>query len=69
MAGDRCKYPVRAALNPFVSTIGWYLPRLFSGSLIIATVMSLPNVGPLLVASLIQQDMFLAGAIVLISAC
>jgi peptide/nickel transport system permease protein len=60
------KYPVRLALNPLVSTIGWYLPQLFSGSLIVATVMSLPNVGPLLLRALTQQDMYLAGSILLI---
>ncbi len=60
------KYPVRLALNPLVSTIGWYLPQLFSGSLIVATVMNLPNIGPLLLRALIQQDMYLAGSILLI---
>ncbi len=60
------KYPVRLALNPLISTIGWYLPQLFSGSLIVATVMSLPNIGPLLLHALIQQDMYLAGSILLI---
>ena len=60
------KYPVRLAFNPLVSTIGWYLPQLFSGSLIVATVMNLPNIGPLLLRSLIQQDMYLAGSILLI---
>lgn len=60
------KYPVRLALNPLVSTIGWYLPQLFSGSLIVATVMNLPNIGPLLLRSLISQDMFLAGSILMI---
>lgn len=60
------KYPVRLALNPLVSTIGWYLPALFSGSLIVATVMNLPNVGPLLLRALISQDMYLAGSILLI---
>ncbi len=60
------KYPVRLALNPLVSTIGWYLPQLFSGSLIVATVMSLPNIGPLLLRALTQQDMYLAGGILLI---
>ena len=60
------KYPVRLALNPLVSTIGWYLPQLFSGSLIVATVMSLPNIGPLLLRALIQQDTYLAGSILLI---
>jgi peptide/nickel transport system permease protein len=60
------KYPVRLALNPLVSTIGWYLPQLFSGSLIVATVMSLPNIGPLLLRALQSQDMYLAGSILLI---
>jgi len=60
------KYPVRLALSPIISTVGWYLPQLFSGSLIVATVMNLPNIGPLLLRSLIQQDMYLAGSILLI---
>ncbi len=60
------KYPVRLAFNPLVSTIGWYLPQLFSGSLIVATVMNLPNIGPLLLRALTQQDMYLAGSILLI---
>lgn len=60
------RYPVRLAFNPLVSTIGWYLPQLFSGSLIVATVMNLPNIGPLLLRSLVNQDMYLAGAILLI---
>lgn len=60
------KYPVRLSINPLVSTIGWYLPELFSGSLIVATVMNLQNIGPLLLRSLINQDMYLAGAILMI---
>jgi peptide/nickel transport system permease protein len=60
------RYPARLALNPLISTIGWYLPALFSGSLIVATVMNLPNIGPLLLRALINQDMYLAGAILLI---
>jgi len=60
------KYPVRLALNPLVSTIGWYLPQLFSGSLIVATVMNLQNIGPLLLRALVSQDMYLAGSILLI---
>jgi peptide/nickel transport system permease protein len=60
------RYPVRLALNPLVSTIGWYLPQLFSGSLIVATVMNLPNIGPLLLRSLVNRDMYLAGGILLI---
>jgi peptide/nickel transport system permease protein len=60
------RYPVRLALNPLASTIGWYLPALFSGSLIVATVMNLPNIGPLLLRALVNQDMYLAGSILLI---
>ena len=60
------KYPVRLAINPLVSTIGWYLPLLFSGSLIVATVLNLPTIGPMLLRALTNQDMFLAGAIILI---
>ncbi|MEM7530800.1 MAG: ABC transporter permease [Chloroflexota bacterium] len=60
------KYPTRIALNPFISTVGWALPQLFSGSVIVATVLSLPTVGPLLLRSLLSQDMYMAGSIVLI---
>ncbi len=60
------KYPVRLALNPLVSTIGWYLPLIFSGSVIVATVLNLPTIGPMLLRSLTNQDMFLAGTIVMI---
>lgn len=59
------KYPVRLAINPLVSSLGWYLPLIFSGSLIVATVLNLPTIGPLLLRSLVAQDMFLAGTIVL----
>ena len=60
------KYPVRGALNPFVSTIGYLLPYVVSGSIIVSLVLSLPTVGPLLLKALIAQDMFLAGTIVLL---
>ena len=60
------KYPVRAALNPFASNIAYLFPYLVSGSIIISIVLGLPTVGPLLVESLISQDMFLAGTIVLL---
>lgn len=60
------KYPVRLALNPFVSTLGWTLPQLVSGSIIISVVMSLPTTGPLLLRALQAQDMYLAGSIILI---
>ena len=60
------KYPVRAALNPFASTIAYLFPYLVSGSIIISLVLSLPTVGPLLLKALIAQDMFLAGTIILL---
>ena len=59
------KYPVRAALNPFASTIGYLFPYVVSGSIIVSLVLSLPTVGPLLLKALVAQDMFLAGTIVL----
>jgi len=60
------KYPVRMALNPFASTIGYTLPYIVSGSVIVSLVLGLPTVGPLLLKALIAQDMFLAGTIVLL---
>ena len=60
------RYPVRAALNPFVSTIGYLLPSLISGSIIVSIVMSLPTSGPMLQAALMAQDMYLAGAFILL---
>jgi len=59
------KYPVRVALNPFVSTVGWMLPQLVSGSTILSVVLSLPTTGPLLLRALQNQDMFLAGSFLL----
>jgi peptide/nickel transport system permease protein len=60
------KYPLRVALNPFVSTVGWVLPGLVSGEVIVAQVLSLPTTGPLLLDSLKSQDMYLAGSVILI---
>jgi peptide/nickel transport system permease protein len=60
------RYPVRLALNPFVSTIGWVLPSLISGVTITAIVLNLPMAGPLLLRALVSQDMYLAGAFILI---
>ncbi len=60
------KYPLRLALNPFISTIAWLLPNLVSGSIIVAIVLSLPTAGPLLLQSLMSQDMYLAGAFILL---
>jgi peptide/nickel transport system permease protein len=59
------KYPVRIALNPFISTVGWILPNLVSGSIIVAVVLSLPTTGPLLLQALMSQDMYLAGGFIL----
>jgi len=59
------KYPVRMALNPFVSTSGFILPGLVSGETIIGVVLSLPTMGPLLLSALQSQDMYLAGGIIL----
>ena len=59
------KYPVRLALNPVVSTIGWMLPAIVSGETITAIVLSLPTTGPLLFRALMTQDMYLAGSTVM----
>ena len=58
------KYPFRVALNPFFNSIGWMLPGLISGSTILATVLSLPTAGPLLLRALQTQDMYLAGSFI-----
>lgn len=60
------KYPVRIAMNPFISTVGWTLPAIFSGDTIVGVVLSLPTIGPLLLNALQMQDMYLAGSIILI---
>ena len=59
------KYPVRVAINPLVSTVGYLLPALVSGSVIVSVVLSLPTLGPVLLDSIIQQDAYTAGFIVL----
>ncbi len=59
-------YPFRVALNPFVSTIGWTLPVLISGEVVVSSVLSLPTTGPLLLNALRSQDMYLAGAVIFI---
>ena len=60
------KYPVRIALNPFFSTLGWLLPRLIAGEILVSIVLNLPTTGPLLLGALINQDMYLAGSFMLI---
>lgn len=60
------KYPVRIALIPFVSTVGWTLPALLSGATVTAVVLNLPMNGPVLLRSLLTQDMALAATFVLL---
>jgi peptide/nickel transport system permease protein len=60
------KYPIRIAMNPIFSTIGWLLPSLISGQVIVGIVLNLQTVGPILLKATLAQDMFLAGSIVLI---
>ena len=60
------RYPVRLALNPLISTIGWILPAVISGEIIVSVVMSLPTTGPLLLRALLAQDMYLAGSLILL---
>lgn len=62
------KYPVRIALNPFFSSIGFLLPRMISGSIIVAVVLNLPTTGPVLLQALVSQDMYLAGSFILLLA-
>jgi peptide/nickel transport system permease protein len=59
------RYPVRVALNPFVSTVAWVLPTLVSGDVIVASVLSLPTAGPILIQALKTQDEYLAGALLM----
>jgi peptide/nickel transport system permease protein len=60
------RYPIRVALNPFISTLGWVLPNLISGSVILSIVLNLPTAGPMLFDALLAQDQFLAGAFLLL---
>jgi peptide/nickel transport system permease protein len=60
------KYPVRSALNPIVSTIGWQLPANISGTTVAAVVLNLPTLGPTLLDALQSQDMYLAGAVIML---
>ncbi len=60
------KYPVRHAMNPFVSTIGWTLPGLVSGEAIVSMVLNLPTAGPVLLGALQAQDMYVAAGFVLL---
>jgi len=59
------KYPVRVAINPIISTIGWALPGIVSGTIITAIVLNLPTTGPLFFQALLKQDLELAGSTVM----
>ncbi len=59
------RYPVRLAINPFISNVGSIFPRLVSGEAIVAIVISLPTVGPLLLEALLNQDMYMAGSLLM----
>ena len=61
----RIKYPIRMAINPLVSTVGYLLPAIISGETLVAIVLSLPTIGPLLLAALLAQDQFLAGSVIM----
>lgn len=60
------RYPLRVALNPFVSTIGWVLPLLLVGDIVVGQILSLPTLGPILLGSLKSQDMYLAGSVIMV---
>ena len=60
------KYPVRYALNPFISTIGWVLPGLVAGEVIVSIVLNLPTSGPVLFNALMDQDMYVASGFILV---
>ncbi len=60
------KYPVRMAINPIISTIGWTLPAIISGEAIVSIVLNLPTTGPMLLEALMNQDMYLAGSFILL---
>ncbi|NDK32884.1 ABC transporter permease [Nesterenkonia haasae] len=60
------RYPVRAAMNPFISTVGYAIPSVISGEVIVSSVLSLPTTGPVLLGALRNQDMYLAGSFLLI---
>ena len=62
------KYPVRLALSPIVSKLGWMLPIIISSEAIVSVIVDIPTTGPLLLRSLLAQDMYLAGAIILLLA-
>ncbi len=59
-------YPVRIAINPIVSTFGWLLVWFFSGGTVVEIVLNLDTAGPVLWRALMSQDMYTAGAYMVI---
>lgn len=59
------RYPVRVAMNPLISVVGWVLPTVISSSFVTAIVLNLPTLSPILLRALLSQDMYLAGALIL----
>lgn len=59
-------YPVKIAINPVISTIGWILPGIVAGEVLVSIVLNLQTTGPVLFDALLAQDMYLAGSITLI---
>jgi peptide/nickel transport system permease protein len=62
------KYPIRLAINPIISTVGWLLPSIVSGEVLVSTVLNLPTIGPLMLHAMLVQDMSLAGSVLLLLA-
>jgi len=60
------KYPVRIAINPMISTIGWMFPGIVSGETLVSIVLNIQTVGPIFLRAVMSQDMYLAGSITLI---
>ena len=60
------RYPVRIAVIPIISTVGWLLPAIVGGEVLVSIVLNLPTIGPVLLESVMKQDMYLAGSITLI---
>lgn len=60
------KYPVRLALNPIISTVGWILPSIVSGATVTAIVMNIPTIGALLYEALLAQDTYVAAASIML---
>lgn len=63
------KYPFRIACNPVVSTIGWILPRLIGGQLLVSIVLGIPTLAPIMLSALLNQDMYLGASIIMIQSC